>query len=39
MDSFRRVLRAHLDGGIEQLGADNMRKFWMKEDMKRFGQR
>jgi hypothetical protein len=39
MDSFGRVLWAHLDDEVEQLGADNMREFWMKEDMKRFGQR
>jgi hypothetical protein len=38
MDSSGRVLWARLDDEVEQLGADNMRKFWMKEDMKRFEQ-
>lgn len=37
MDTFGKVLWAHLDDEVQQLGAENMRKFWTKEDMIRMG--
>lgn len=37
MNSFGKVLWAHLDDEVEQLGAENMRKFWTKEEMNRIG--
>ncbi|KIW00450.1 uncharacterized protein PV09_07975 [Verruconis gallopava] len=35
MDSFGDVLWEHLDAEVEQLGAENMRKFWTKTEMLR----
>ena len=35
MDSFRHVLWTHLDDEVSQLGADNMRKYWSLEEVKR----
>lgn len=35
MDSFGDVLWAHLDAEVKQLGAENMRKYWSKEEMRR----
>lgn len=35
MDSFRDVLWSHLDDEVTQLGADNMRKYWSLEEVKR----
>ena len=35
MEGFGKVLWAHLDEEVEQLGAENMRKFWSIEEMKR----
>ena len=37
MDTFGKVLWTHLDDEVEQLGAENMRKFWTKEEMNRLG--
>jgi hemerythrin-like domain-containing protein len=37
MDKFGKVLWAHLDDEVEQLGAENMRKFWTREEMDRIG--
>ncbi|KAI8942731.1 hypothetical protein NX059_000777 [Plenodomus lindquistii] len=34
LDGFGEVLWAHLDDEVEQLGAENMRKFWTLEEMK-----
>lgn len=33
MDEFGAVLWAHLDDEVRQLGAENMRKFWTKEEI------
>ncbi|KIW60560.1 hypothetical protein PV05_00767 [Exophiala xenobiotica] len=33
MDSFGEVLWTHLDDEVEQLGAENMRKYWTKEEI------
>ncbi|KAK5199494.1 hypothetical protein LTR92_000033 [Exophiala xenobiotica] len=33
MDSFGEVLWTHLDDEVAQLGAENMRKFWSKEEI------
>lgn len=35
MDGFGGVLWQHLDDEVEQLGAENMRKFWTLEEMRR----
>ena len=35
MDQFGTVLWAHLDDEVEQLGAENMRKFWTRPEMDR----
>ena len=35
MDGFGEVLWAHLDDEVEQLGAENMRKYWTKDEMRR----
>lgn len=35
MDGFGTILWAHLDEEVGQLGAENMRKFWSLEEMKR----
>lgn len=35
MDSFGTVLWTHLDEEVQQLGADNMRKFWTLDEMRR----
>jgi len=35
MDSFGDVLWTHLDAEVKQLGAENMRKFWTMEEMRR----
>lgn len=35
MDTFGTVLFAHLDDEVEQLGAENMRKYWSLEEMLR----
>ena len=35
MDTFGEVLWAHLSDEVEQLGADNMRKYWTIDEMKR----
>lgn len=37
MDGFGKVLWTHLDDEVEQLGAENMRKFWTKDEMSRIG--
>lgn len=34
MDSFGAVLWAHLDDEVRMLGAENMRKYWSKADMR-----
>jgi hemerythrin-like domain-containing protein len=34
MDSFSKVLWAHLDDEVRTLGAENMRKHWSIQDMK-----
>lgn len=36
MDSFGVILWSHMDQEVVELGADNMRKFWTKEEMLRF---
>ncbi|KAK5551886.1 hypothetical protein LTR46_010003 [Exophiala xenobiotica] len=36
MDSFAKVLWTHLDDEVKELGANNMRKYWSKEEMTRF---
>ena len=35
MDSFGDILWAHLDDEVKQLGAENMRKYWSTEEMRR----
>ncbi|KAJ8064425.1 hypothetical protein OCU04_006765 [Sclerotinia nivalis] len=35
MDGFREVLWKHLDQEVETLGAENMRRYWSKEEMMR----
>ena len=35
MDGFGAVLWEHLDAEVEQLGAENMRRFWTLEEMRR----
>jgi hemerythrin-like domain-containing protein len=35
MDGFGKVLWQHLDEEVEQLEAENMRKFWSLEEMRR----
>ncbi|KAF2734937.1 hypothetical protein EJ04DRAFT_512095 [Polyplosphaeria fusca] len=35
MEGFGEVLWQHLDAEVEELGADNMRKYWTIEEMKR----
>ncbi|KAL1655919.1 hypothetical protein SLS61_001482 [Didymella pomorum] len=35
MDSFGKVLWQHLDDEVKELGAENMRKYWTKEEMAR----
>lgn len=35
MDGFREVLWKHLDAEVEELGAENMKKFWSVEEMRR----
>lgn len=37
MDGFGKVLWSHLDDEVEQLSAENMRKFWTREEMNRIG--
>ena len=36
MDSFGGVLWRHLDEEVENLGAENMRKYWALNEMKKF---
>lgn len=33
MDTFGEVLWAHLDDEVRMLGAENMRKYWTKEEI------
>jgi hemerythrin-like domain-containing protein len=35
MDGFGEVLWQHLDDEVKQLGAENMRRYWSKEEMAR----
>jgi hemerythrin-like domain-containing protein len=35
LDSFGKVLWEHLDDEVKQLGAENMRKYWTLEEMRR----
>ena len=35
MDGFGKVLWQHLDDEVAQLGAENMRKFWTADEMRR----
>lgn len=35
MDGFGDVLWAHLDDEVKQLGAENMRKYWTMEELRR----
>lgn len=35
LDSFGKVLWQHLDDEVGQLGAENMRKYWTQEEMRR----
>ena len=35
MDNFGDVLWQHLDDEVKQLGAENMSKYWTKEEMRR----
>ena len=35
LDSFGEVLWTHLDQEVETLGAENMRKYWSVEEMRR----
>lgn len=35
MDTFKDVLWTHLDQEVKTLGAENMRKYWSKEEMRR----
>lgn len=36
MDSFESILWTHLNDEVEALGADNMKKYWTKEEMNSF---
>ena len=36
MDSFGTVLWIHLDEEVKNLGAENMRKYWSLDEMRRF---
>ncbi|MCJ1261592.1 hypothetical protein MMC22_001458 [Lobaria immixta] len=38
MDAFGEVLFAHLGDEVEQLGADNMRKYWSMEEVQKMPQ-
>jgi len=35
MDGFGKVLWTHLDDEVKQLSAENMRKYWTQEEMRR----
>jgi hypothetical protein len=35
MDGFGQVLWQHMDDEVKELGAENMRKYWSLEDMRR----
>ena len=35
LDSFGAVLWQHLDDEVKELGAENMRKYWTLEEMRR----
>lgn len=35
MESFGGVLWAHLDAEVKELGAENMRKYWTADEMRR----
>ena len=35
LDGFGKVLWQHLDDEVKELGAENMRKYWSKEEMAR----
>lgn len=35
MDTFGDVLWQHLDDEVEELGAENMRKYWTMDEMRR----
>ena len=35
MDGFGKVLWDHLDDEVRELGAENMRKFWTRDEMKK----
>jgi hypothetical protein len=35
MDTFGKVLWEHLDAEVHELRAENMRKFWSPEEMRR----
>ena len=35
MDGFGEVLWEHLDAEVKELGAENMKKFWSVEEMRR----
>lgn len=35
MDSFGKVLWDHLEDEVRTLGAENMRKYWTQEEMRR----
>ena len=35
MDSFREVLWSHLEDEVKQLRAENMRKYWTLEEMRK----
>lgn len=35
LDSFGKVLWQHLDDEVKELGAENMRKYWTLEEMRR----
>lgn len=37
MDSWKDVLWMHLDREVEELGAENMRKYWSIKEMKAIG--
>ncbi|KIW13709.1 hypothetical protein PV08_08900 [Exophiala spinifera] len=36
MDSFAQVLWSHLEDEVRELGAENMRKYWTKDEMRSF---
>ncbi|KAJ9617394.1 hypothetical protein H2204_013816 [Knufia peltigerae] len=36
MDSFAKVLWSHLEEEVKELEAENMRKYWTKDEMRRF---